>query len=213
MAGLEQSVLLAGLGLGAASMLSIGPNNLMLIREGLVRGRVLTVATTVWASYIVLLVSAMALADVSRWVGPSTRSLLSWCGLLTVSWFAFDALRIAIFAPKHGSGERAEETRTCLRRVLMVVWCNPLTYLELLLIPAAFCSTLQSFTLRSEFICAFLAMKGVSCYGYTLGGGLCGSLAGDRRVLRVFDLASGLLLGGVAVVLAISLSWPIGPRG
>ena len=36
-----------GFGFGAASMLSVGPNNLMLMREGLARGRTITVATTV----------------------------------------------------------------------------------------------------------------------------------------------------------------------
>jgi L-lysine exporter family protein LysE/ArgO len=48
-----------GFGIGAASFLSIGPNNLMIIREGLVRGRVVAVVTAVWVSYVLLLALAM----------------------------------------------------------------------------------------------------------------------------------------------------------
>jgi hypothetical protein len=37
----------------------LDPNNLMIIREGLVRGRVVAVATAVWVSYVLLLALAM----------------------------------------------------------------------------------------------------------------------------------------------------------
>ena len=66
-----------GLGFGAASMLSVGPNNLMLMREGLARGRTVTVATAVWLSYLVLLLSAMIFVNVRQWIGPSTCMWLS----------------------------------------------------------------------------------------------------------------------------------------
>ena len=49
--------------LGAASILSIGPNNLMLVREGLMRGRVGLVASLVFSSYLVLLATVFFLTD------------------------------------------------------------------------------------------------------------------------------------------------------
>ena len=63
LAVLEGSSFCAGMAMGTASILSIGPNNITLIREGLVRGRVGMVACMVWASYFVLLALALVLTD------------------------------------------------------------------------------------------------------------------------------------------------------
>lgn len=195
-----------GFGFGAASMLSVGPNNLMLLREGLARGRVITVATTVWSSYLLLLLSAMMFVNVRQWIGPSTRMWLSWLGIASLSWFAVGAWRAAFSAKGLGTDRRPEARRTCLKRVLAVVWCNPLTYLELFLMPAAYCATLGSPCQRSEFIGAIVIMTAVTCYGYALGGKICGRFVSDRRIIRMFDAVSGLLLTGSAVALALTLT-------
>ena len=195
-----------GIGLGAASMLSVGPNNLMLMREGLARGRTMTVATAVWSSYLLLLLSALTFVNVRLWIGPSVRLWLSWLGLGALSWFAVGAWRAALSAKSLGTDRRAEARRTCLKRVLGVVWCNPLTYLELFLVPAAYCATLGSPHQRFEFIGAVVIMHAVTCYGYALGGGVCGRFVANRRVVRVFDAVSGLLLTGSAATLALVLT-------
>ena len=44
---LEGSAFCAGIAMGTASILSIGPNNVILMREGIAGGRVGLVATTV----------------------------------------------------------------------------------------------------------------------------------------------------------------------
>ena len=91
----DGGTLALGLGFGAASMLSVGPNNLMLMREGLAGGRTITVATVVWLSYLSLLLSAMVFVDLRQWIGPSTRVWLSWLGLASLAWFAVSAWRAA----------------------------------------------------------------------------------------------------------------------
>jgi L-lysine exporter family protein LysE/ArgO len=47
-----------GMALGFGSVLSIGPNNLMLLREGLLRGRKWRVASTVFSSLTAMLAIA-----------------------------------------------------------------------------------------------------------------------------------------------------------
>lgn len=195
-----------GLGFGAASMLSVGPNNLMLMREGLARGRTIAVATTVWSSYLLLLLSAMIFVNVRQWIGPSMRLWLSWLGLASLSWFAVSSWKAALSTKALGPDRHAEPRRTCLKRVLAVVWCNPLTYLELFLVPAAYCATLGSPCQRSEFIGAIVIMNAVTCYGYALGGEICGRFVSNRRIVRMFDVVSGLLLTGSAVALALTLT-------
>ena len=201
----DGGTLALGLGFGAASMLSVGPNNLMLMREGLGRGRTITVATAVWLSYLVLLMSALAFMNVRQWTGPSTRIWLSWMGLASLAWFTVGAWRTVLSMRAPGMDRRAETPCTCLKRVLAVVWFNPLTYLELFLIPAAYCATLGNYRQRFAFISGII-MNAVTCYGYALGGGACGRLVGNRRVTRVFDVASGLLLTGSFAVLAFALT-------
>ena len=202
----DGGTLALGFGFGAASMLSVGPNNLMLIREGLARGRAVTVATTVWSSYLLLLLSAMIFVNVRQWIGPSAGLWIPWLGLASLSWFAASAWRAA-FSPKGpGTDRHAEARHTCLKRVLAVVWCNPLTYLELFLVPAACCAALGSLYQRSEFIGGVAIMNAVTCYGYALGGGVCGRHVSNRRAVRVFDVVSGFLLTGSAVALALALT-------
>lgn len=201
----DQSALSAGLFVGAASLLSIGPNNLMLIREGLARGRTCMVATVVAASYATLLLSSMVFSDALQIGGVAMRWWLSWLGIVSLTWFAFSAIRAALFADNPTQRRRLEGSHTCLKRALTVVWSNPLTYLELLVIPASICATLAGYTQRIEFIGAVLLMKVAGCYGYAFSGGLCAALIKGRPIMRVFDFSSGLLLSGIALVLASTL--------
>ena len=83
----------AGVVLGTASILSIGPNNLTLAREGLIRGRVGFVATLVFASYLVLLAAVFFLTDTILTGLSPYRSMLTCLGLGAISWFAFLSLR------------------------------------------------------------------------------------------------------------------------
>ena len=52
-----------GLALGLASMASIGPNNLMIIREGLLRRRAIFVASLVWGTYVALLAASWPIGN------------------------------------------------------------------------------------------------------------------------------------------------------
>lgn len=198
----------AGVVLGAASILSIGPNNLMLVREGLMRGRVGLVATVVFASYLVLLATVFFLTDTIATGLSPYRSVLTWLGLGAVSWFAFLSFK-AFVRPPGRQAERdagGETLPGCLRRVLAIVWLNPLTYIELLLIPA---SVGQSFTappVRLEFLASLIVMFAMACYGYSFGSGLFSSLFSRRRSVQMFDLTSGLLLSCAALFMGVEIA-------
>jgi L-lysine exporter family protein LysE/ArgO len=198
----------AGLIFGTASILSVGPNNLMLVREGLIRGRTGLVATLVWGSYLLLLVLAYLLADSVEMVGPGLRNTLTWLGLAALSWFALQALRTAFSArPAPHLPQAAMETgRSCIKRVLAVVWFNPLTYLELFLIPAAICGTFAAADARLQFLAALVLMASLCCYGYALGGNLVSLVLRQQGTLRAFDFISGLMLSMLAISMATSLA-------
>jgi arginine exporter protein ArgO len=196
----------AGLALGAASMASIGPNNLMMMREGLMRGRTGFVASLVWGSYVVLIMAAYFLAGPVARLDPAMRTIFGWSGLLAMAWFAWLALRGAATAGRAGEHiRRVESARTCVLRVMRVVWMNPLTYVELLFIPAALCQSFTARDARLQFILALILMAALCCCAYAIGGDLVAAWLSRRKALRAFDLVSGLLLSGVAISMAVTL--------
>jgi L-lysine exporter family protein LysE/ArgO len=189
------------------AILSVGPNNIMLIREGLVRGRPGLVASTVWASYFVLLASALVLTGKIATEGKSIRPILSWLGLLALTWFAYSSLR-AYFRSSttfQFSADNREKPATCMRRVLAIVWLNPLTYIELLLMPATIGGSFIMPICRVLFISGLITMATAACLGYSFCGGLCAPLFKRKNVLRKFDLISGLLLSCLACIMLTAL--------
>lgn len=196
----------AGLALGLASMASIGPNNLMMIREGLLRGRVLLVASLVWGTYVALIAASYLLGGSIARVDPALSAALSWLGLAAVAWFALQSFRAAsVTGCDEDRPGKYEIGRSCVARVMGVVWMNPLTYVELLLVPAALGQSFEAGGARLEFVMALMLMAALCCYGYTLGGGLMASVLRGRANLRISDLISGLILTGVALTMGIGL--------
>lgn len=204
---LEGSAFCGGMAMGAASILSVGPNNVTLLREGIVGGRVGLVATTVWTSRLVLLVTALLLTETIAVQGAFLRPTLSWLGLVTLSWFAYSSLRTYFRADKEIrlADSQRENTMDCLRRVLMIFWFNPLTYVEMLFIPATVGGSFILPICRALFIGGLIVMATASCYGYAFGGRLVEPLFRRKSMLRMFDLTSGILLSCMAGILAIAL--------
>ena len=204
---LEGSAFCAGTAMGAASILSVGPNNIMLMREGLVRGRVGVVAATVWTSYLVLLICALVLADKIAAKGSLIRPILAWLGLLALIWFAFLSDR-AYFRSSTSLYEKKanpEKTADCMRRALTVVWLNPLTYVELLFIPSAMGCNFIMPICRVLFIAGLIVMATISCFGYSFAGRLCAPLFKNKYKVRVFDLVSGIIFSFMACMMALVL--------
>ena len=197
----------AGVMLGGASIFSIGPSNVMLMREGLVRGRVGLVASSVWVSNLALLTASLGFADtITRGLLP-LRSVLALLGVATVSWFAVrsfrSAKRSAMAALDRGIG--TERTAGCLWRALSTVWFNPLFFIEVLLIPASICDGFKDPSLRLPFALGLAAMITLKVYGYAFAAGSCASFLKPGRSLQRFDMASGLMLTCVAVLMTARL--------
>ena len=128
----------AGLTLGLSSILSIGPNNMMLMREGLRRGQVGWVATAVWLSYLAFFACAFLLAERLSIGGAVMQPILAWSASLVICWFAFRSFRSAFVSDaslKLGVGQR-DATVDRVRRAVVAVWLNPLTYVDKFMMPS-----------------------------------------------------------------------------
>jgi L-lysine exporter family protein LysE/ArgO len=83
------SAFVTGLTLGFGSVLSLGPNNLLLLREGLLHGRKWLVASTVFSSHTALLAIACLATHWLAVLGPTLQTSLTWLGVLALLWFAW----------------------------------------------------------------------------------------------------------------------------
>lgn len=196
-----------GLALGAASLASIGPTTLMIIREGFGEGRKLLVASAVWSLQIGLITASFLCADLVSSTNARTKTAVLWLGLLFLCWFAVRALRAS---PRSGGlldhrCHAHEGCCTCLARVLCVVCTNPLTYIERFLVPASIGQSLEGDGARLLFAAGLVLMAGLGCYGYALGGHAMQRILHRHVSLAVFDRVSGLILAGVALSLGIGL--------
>ena len=207
LAVIEGSAFCAGMAMGAASILSVGPNNVTLMREGIAGGRVGLVATTVWTSRLVLLIAALLLTEKIATHAGLLRPVLSWLGLVTLCWFAYSSLR-AYFRSNNKiklSDFDIENSSDCVRRVLTIFWLNPLTYVELLFIPATMGGSFVLPICRALFIGGLIVMATASCYGYAYGGRFVAPFFRRKNMLRMFDLTSGIILSFMACLMAIAL--------
>ena len=179
----------------------------MLIREGVTRGRVAVVATLVFLCEVLVLVASLLLADGIAMAPSRLGPILSWLALPAIFWFAFLALRasLTVKPTREIGGRRRETLQACVRRVMFVVWLNPLTYVEYLLIPSAVCRTFHGTGPRSQFIFGLTVMAAVGCFGYTFGAGACASFLKRDKALQAFDVGSGLILLFIAGFMTVSL--------
>ncbi|MEP9374837.1 LysE family transporter [Mesorhizobium sp. KR1-2] len=189
----------AGLAFGFASMASIGPNNLMMMREGVKRGRTVIVPSLVCATYVALIVASLAFTVMAGSIDPSVHAVLLALGFAAICWFAFLSFRAFVKGREFEDGAAVRESgSSCIVRVLSVVCLNPLTYLELFFIPAALQQSFDTETERLQFVTALVLTSMLTCYGFSFGGGFVASFLRNRTGTRIFDLVSGFILASVA---------------
>jgi L-lysine exporter family protein LysE/ArgO len=204
------STFLAGLAFGAVSLVSIGPNNILLLREGLAGRRPGLVAGVMWLSYAGLLgLAVFAGHSVSPMV-ESVATLLAWGGAMVLAAMGVAALRSSA-RPAPDLATRAAATEPAVSataRVLRVVWLNPLTYLELLAIPAALALPLGGIEQRCALFAGLLLAFALNCFGFSLGASLLSPLFGQPSRLRLFDRVSGGIMMALAVLAATHAALP-----
>jgi L-lysine exporter family protein LysE/ArgO len=197
------AALASGFGVGVGLVMSIGPQNLYLIRAGANAGRGWITATVGYCSEIVIFLAAATwLATILRWAPESVSGLyvlgiafLLWCGLRT----------LLTRDRKPGSLGDMPATPTLRREVLgmlSVTWLNPLVYLEVGLVAGTFAISQES-DARVAFAAGFLAASAIRFYGWSTVGQRLGPWLGQGRRMRWFNTGAGLVLLG----LAASMAW------
>ncbi|MGZ2487991.1 arginine exporter protein ArgO [Rhizobium pisi] len=98
-------------------------------------------------------------------------------GYAALSWFTLQAFRAAFARKGDAAFTGSRETSSqCLRRVLAIIWLSSLTYVELLLVPAAIGQSMNGERERMQFAAALLVTSAICCLGYAFGGSLLARL-------------------------------------
>ena len=191
------------LALGAASMLSVGPNNLALFREGLLRGRMGLVVALISASQVGLAFLAWRAAPSVDALDPTARSVLSWGAVAVVLWFAGAAFRAGVRRCEPRPAATAERLSACVRRVMTMTALNPLIYLEFFFVPVAIVQGFEQPAAGARFTAMLFAMILLCNVGYVALGRLFGCVTTPHT--RRLDIASGCVLLGVAGAMTAGL--------
>lgn len=207
---LEQTIdglsLLAGVALGSASLVSLGPTNMMLIREGLKQGHVATVSGFVFALDIVLISSGLGFSTLwSEFAGPS-QSILTWAGVVVLAYFGVRSISDCVTrsgAAKLNIDGRKSRLST-LSRVSSVYLINPLNYLEYLLIPAAVAVHFREASSVLSFGVGLILISAINKFGFTFGARKIAPFLNRANMLPIFDGIAGAAMLGFAISLAVS---------
>lgn len=89
--------------------------------------------------------------------------------------------------------------------MLTIFWLNPLTYLEMLFVPATVGSSFVMPICRALFIAGLITTATASCYSYAFGDRSCAAVFRRRNMVRMFDLISFVILSLLSIALAIGL--------
>lgn len=197
------TALLTGFGVGVGLVMSIGPQNLHLIRAGASTGRGWVTATVGYCSEIVIFLAAATwLAAVLRWAPEAVPGLyafgiafLLWCGLRTLRQRSRPP---ACFGP---AGAKPTLRRDVLG-MLSVTWLNPLVYLEVGLVAGTLAISQES-SAQAAFALGFLTASAIRFYGWAAIGQRLGPWLGQGERMAWFNTGAGLVL----ILLAASMAW------
>lgn len=195
-----ESSLAAGLVTGLTLIVAIGAQNAFVLRQGVARAHVGTVVAICALSDLVLIAAGVAgigvlveragwLLETVRWLGVA---FLAAYGVLSL-WRARRPTGLA------ATGDRATSRRTAVLTALALTWLNPHVYLDTVLLLGSIAQTTE----REWWFAAGAGTASVLWFaGLGFGARLASPLLARPRAWQVLDVVIGLVMLGIAVLLA-----------
>lgn len=108
-------IFMTGLLLGASLLLAIGPQNVLVIKQGIKREGITAVIVVCLLSDIVLFSAGTLGVGLLSNTAPIVLDILRWCGIAYLLWFAVMAAKDAMQPPKEGTSIIEETEPTLLQ--------------------------------------------------------------------------------------------------
>ena len=196
-------VLWEGLALGSALIIAIGPQNAMVLRQGLVRQHVFAVCTVCFlADALLIALGAGGLGTAFR-ADPLILKTVAWAGTAFLLFFAFQAFSRAVHPQALTAGAGAGTTKSlgaAISTTLAVTFLNPHVYLDTVLLLGGVAARFDGAE-RIMFASGAALASLLWFYGLGYGAARWSRFVSRSQTWRAIDIGIGLIMGLLAVSL------------
>lgn len=192
--------MLQGFVLWLSLMVAIGPQNALIIKQGLRRSSVLPVLAVVMISDFFLALLGISGVGLLVERAPWLISLLRWVGVVYILWFAWTCFRDARH-PESLSAEQPRGRHSPVVAAFVLTWANPSAYIDSII--------LGSVAAQSPGHTPYL-LFGAMCAtllwfpALGLGAHLLSRPLSTPRVWQFINIGIGLMMLAIAARLALS---------
>lgn len=215
-------IVLAGIALGFSLIISIGPQNVFLIKQGIRRESVTAIVAVCLISDLAVYIIAVTGVGVLVESAPGVLTVLKWVGVVYLGWFALQAFRDAIHpqteavrtvestepgeaTPRRTNSSTSQRARQRLRSpvvaALMITWVNPNTWVDAVVIGGI--ATQYGETGRWLFIVGTMISSLVWFPAVGYGAGALSRPLSRPEVWRVLNVIIGIVLTALTIKLAL----------
>ncbi|MFQ2194555.1 L-lysine exporter [Aeromonas jandaei] len=194
---------LQGFTLGLAMIIPIGAQNAFVLSRGIHRNHHLLTATLCsFCDLILIGIGVFGGATVLS-ASPIGMALLTWGGVLFLSWFGVRSLRSAWRGSQAGLADAPQQmgVKSVLAMTLGVTLLNPHVYLDTLMLLGSVGSQVAE-SLRPAFAAGAMLASLVWFYSLALGAAALAPWLAKGRVQQGIDLLVGIIM----LILALQLA-------
>ncbi|MGY4025391.1 L-lysine exporter [Aeromonas rivuli] len=195
---------LQGFVLGLAMIIPIGAQNAFVLSRGIHRNHHLLTATLCCLCDLVLIGIGVFGGASLLAANPLGLALLTWGGVLFLSWFGVRSLRSAWRGQGAALADSAQlmGVRSVLAMTLGVTLLNPHVYLDTLMLLGSLGSQFAE-PLRPAFAAGAMLASLVWFYGLAFGAAALSPWLARGKVQQAIDVVVGLIMIALALQLAI----------
>lgn len=202
------NVFLAALGISGGQIISIGPQNAFVLRQGIGRSHVLPIiAVCIIADILLITSGVLGMGKVIASV-PGFLTTVTWLGAAFLLWLAFKAFRSAVRPGTLSlAGGVERDRKRAIRTILMVTLLNPYVWLDTVVLIGGV-STVYGEEAMLSFLLGSLAASVLWFCSIGFFAGKLAPLFQKESSWRVLDV----VIGVVMLLTASLLVWNYGLR-
>lgn len=198
------SVFFQGMALGAALILPLGPQNVLVLNQGVRRQYHLMTAGLCTLSDIVLICGGVFGGSALLTQSPLLLNLVTWGGVAFLLWYGWGALRTAFKGDIELDSEKVmQQGRWRIFATMMAVtWLNPHVYIDTFVVLGSLGGQLPS-EARSWFALGSVSASILWFFGLAMLAAWLSPVLKNARAQRIINGLVGIMMWGIAARLAL----------
>jgi L-lysine exporter family protein LysE/ArgO len=198
-------ILLQGVALGVSLCLTLGPQSLFVLRQGLRGEQALQVAAICAFSDVVMVIAGAGGAGVLLAAFPAMRHLAGWgAAALVVAYGALQLIAIVLrIHERPAPGRGACAASRALTPAIVLSLLNPQVYLEMIGVVGGAALRFAEIE-RVAFAFGVMVVSPLWFFGLALAGRRAAAVMRSRRAVTALDLAAASLMLGLGTAMALA---------